>query len=72
MKLFYDKDSDCLYIEFQKDKCDGVIELEQGINLDVTPENKITGIEILHASKRLDLKTILSYSINEDLTTNII
>jgi uncharacterized protein YuzE len=45
---------------------EGAIEIAQGVNLDTTLEDKIVGIEILNASKKLDLKTILSYTIEVD------
>ena len=35
----------------------------EGFNLDTTSDNKIVGLEILNASKKIDLKTILSYSL---------
>jgi len=41
------------------------------VNLDTTSEDKIVGCEILKASKRIDLKTILSYTleVEKDLIT---
>jgi len=36
-----------------------VIEIAEGVNLDTTSEDKIVGIEILNASKKIDLKTAL-------------
>lgn len=64
MKVNYDREVDALYIKLSSKTPDGVIELSDGINLDTTKDEKIVGIEILDASKRIDLKTILSYSIN--------
>jgi len=66
MKVNYDREVDVLYIQLSKKKPAGVIELSDGINLDTTKDNKIVGIEILDASSRLDLKTILTYSIDLD------
>jgi len=63
MKIYYDKDVDALYIKLSNKKPDGVIELVEGINLDTTEDGKIIGIEILDASKKIDLKTILNYSL---------
>jgi len=39
-------------------------EVVDGINVDTAKDGKITGIEILSASKKIDLQTILSYSID--------
>jgi uncharacterized protein YuzE len=43
-----------------------LIEISEGVNLDTTSENKIVGIEILHASKKINIKTILSYELELD------
>jgi len=63
VKIYYDKDVDVLYIKLSHKKPDGVIEIEEGINLDTTEDGKIVGIEILDASQKIDLKTILHYSL---------
>lgn len=63
MKAYYDDEVDALYLKFGEEVPDGVIETSEGINLDTTLENKIVGIEILDVSKKIDLKTILSYSL---------
>ena len=42
---------------------EGVIEISEGINIDMSSENRIVGIEILDASKKMDLRTVLSYSL---------
>ncbi|NUO08887.1 MAG: DUF2283 domain-containing protein [Candidatus Brocadia sp.] len=42
------------------------MELSEGVNLDTTSEDKIVGIEILNASKKIDLKTVLSYTLEFD------
>ena len=64
MKVFYDDEVDALYIQFEELKPDGVTEISEGINLDTTSENKVVGIEILDASQKLNLDTILSYSLS--------
>ncbi|MCD6139338.1 MAG: DUF2283 domain-containing protein, partial [Deltaproteobacteria bacterium] len=53
---------DALYLKLGDDSPDGVIEISEGVNIDTTSENKIIGIEILNASKKLDLTSLLSYS----------
>lgn len=71
MKVYYDDEVDALYLELGDETSEGVIEISEGLNLDTTAENKIVGIEILNASKRIDLTTILSYTLEfqKDLTT---
>jgi uncharacterized protein YuzE len=63
MKVYYDDDVDALYLKLGEEDPEGVIEISEGVNLDTTAEDKIVGIEILNASKKIDLKTILSYSL---------
>ncbi len=66
MRIHYDHQVDALYLKLGEESPDGVMEIAEGINLDTTSEDKIVGIEILHASKRIDLKTILSYTLELD------
>ncbi len=63
MKVFYDNEIDALYLKLGDDKPEGVTELVEGVNVDVTPDGKLVGLEIIEASKKLDIKTILSYSL---------
>ncbi len=53
-----------LYIcKLGEDQPDGAVDIADGVNLDSTATNKLVGIEILNASHRFDIKTILSYSL---------
>jgi uncharacterized protein YuzE len=62
MKVYYDDEVDAIYLKLGDDEPEGVIEIAEGINIDMTANNKIVGIEILNVSKKIDLKTMLSYS----------
>jgi uncharacterized protein YuzE len=66
MRVHYDNEVDALYIKLGNQKPDGVVEMTEGVNLDTTSENKIVGIEILNASKKMNIKTILSYELELD------
>jgi len=66
MKVHYDKEVDAVYIKLGNQKPDGVIEISEGVNLDTTSGNKIVGIEILHASRKMNINTILSYELELD------
>jgi uncharacterized protein YuzE len=66
MKVFYDKKVDALYIKLGAKSPDGVVEISEGVNLDTTSDGKIVGIEILNASKKMDINTILSYHLEFD------
>jgi uncharacterized protein YuzE len=66
MKVYYDDEVDALYLKLGDETPEGVIEISEGVNLDTTSEDKIVGIEILDASKKIDLKTMLSYTLEFD------
>ena len=66
MKVYYDREADALYIELGEGQPDGAVEISEGVSVDTTQEDAILGIEILQASKKLDLQTILSYSLEVD------
>ena len=66
MKVYYDEEVDALYLKLGDEPPEGVIEISEGVNLDTTSHNRIVGIEILDARKKIDLKTILSYSLELD------
>ena len=63
MKVTYDKRVDAVYLEFLKLKPEGVIEVEEGINIDMTAEGKIVGIELLDATKKVSIDSLLNYEI---------
>lgn len=66
MKVHYDEEVDALYLNLGDEKPDGVIEIEEGIKIDTTRDGKLTGIEILKASKKINIETILSYTLELD------
>ena len=66
MKVYYDNEADALYLRLGDESPEGGIEIAEGVNLDTTSEDKIVGLEILDASKKIDLKTILSYTLELD------
>jgi len=66
MKVHYDEEVDALYLKLGDQKPDGVIEISEGVNIDTTTDGKLTGIEILKASKKINIDTILSYTLELD------
>jgi uncharacterized protein YuzE len=66
MKVQYDNEADAVYIKLGTQKPSGVVEISKGVNVDTTAEDKIVGIEILRASKRMNINTILSYELALD------
>ena len=66
MTIFYDSEVDALYLKLSNKKLEGVTKISYRINLDITHDDKLVGIEILDASKKLDIQTILSYNLELD------
>ncbi|KPK44420.1 MAG: hypothetical protein AMK74_05145 [Nitrospira bacterium SM23_35] len=66
MKITYAKEVDAIYIGLSSLNPEGAIELADGINIDVTSDGKIVGIELLDASQKVSLDTLLTYEIAAD------
>lgn len=66
MKISYDNRSNVPYIMFADKNPDGVTEAGKEINIDSSPDGKLTGIEIRFASKQIDTGAIFAYSIGYD------
>ncbi len=58
MKITYDKKVDALHLSFQEGIFARNEEVSEGIILDIGKRNKILGIEILDASKKIKSKNI--------------
>ena len=71
MKITYDKEADALYLYFQDGAFSRSKEVANGIILDVGKKNKILGIEILDASKRIKPKNMnyLNFQIPVEMPT---
>ena len=66
MRVNYDKEVDALYIELSTQKPDSVIEIEEGINIDVASDGSIVGIEFIDAAKKMPLDNFLKYEIDSE------
>lgn len=66
MKISYDKEVDAIYLKLADLKPDGVIEVAEGINIDVTVDGKIVGIELLDATKKISIDSLLTYEIEAE------
>jgi len=69
MKVFYDKEVDAAYLRLSTERPAGVIEVAEGINVDVTESGGIVGIEILDAKKKFPLESLFVYEYGSDLLT---
>lgn len=57
MKICYDCEVDALYLQFRRGKANKTYDYNNNIAIDVDEQERIIGIEILNASKVVDLKT---------------
>lgn len=55
MKINYDADTDSLYIDFSDSPSVDSEEVREGVVLDFDEDGNITGVDIQHASTKLDL-----------------
>ena len=58
MKLHYYPETDSLYIELKADAGVETREVSEGVNVDLAADGAPVGIDIDHASKKLDLTTL--------------
>jgi len=58
MKVFYDENVDAAYLKLSEERPSGVIEVAEGINVDVTEEGGIVGIEILDVKSKFPLESL--------------
>jgi uncharacterized protein YuzE len=64
MNITYDKDADCLYIQFQQGKVHKTRKIEEGILIDLDEEGRIYGIEIVGVSERMSLASLGKINID--------
>ena len=58
MKLHYYPDTDSLYIDFSSKASAESQEIREGIVIDFDKEGNISGVDIQHASSKLDLTSM--------------
>ncbi len=63
MKLNYYADTDALYIELKASPSSDSKEVADGLVLDFDAQGNIVGIDIQHASVKLDLSTLETSSL---------
>lgn len=68
MNISYDKDADCLYIQFQQGKVHKTRKIEEGILMDIDEEGRIYGIEIVGASERMSIASLGKINIDVPVT----
>lgn len=70
MKISYDDRADLLYLRFDDRKQELLNrQVAEGVVLDIGEEGKIVGIEILDASRHLDLERLLPVDFESSRST---
>ena len=67
MKIYYDQKVDAAYLQMSEETPSGVVEISEGVNLDLTEDGKIAGIEILNASEKFPLQSLFTYEYKPEL-----
>lgn len=60
MKLNYYSETDSLYIDLSSKTSAESVEISEGIVVDYDEDSQVTGIDIDNASRKIDLKEIIS------------
>lgn len=68
MNISYDKDADCLYIQFQQGKVSKTKKIDEGILVDLDEEGRIYGIEIVGVSERMSVASLGKINIDMPVT----
>ena len=71
MKIYYDSEVDTAYIEMSKNLPDGVVEISEYLNIDTDKNGEIVGIELLNASKKIQIETLFNHEIDSELLETI-
>ncbi len=64
MKINFDPKADAIRIKFQEGDYEESRELEEGVILDMTKDNKIMAIEILDVSEKLPVRALKDITID--------
>ena len=65
MKVRYGKGVDAAYIRFSSKRPQGAIEIDEGVILHVTEENKIVALEVLDASECFPIRNLFTLEVAE-------
>ena len=63
MKINFDKKADIMRIKFQEGKYEISKEVDEGIIIDMTKDNKIMAIEILNVTEKMPVKSLKNKTI---------
>ena len=63
MKVSYDSKANAAYIKLSNKRPYGAIEIDEGIIVHVTKDNKIVAIEILDASQKFSVNQLFKFEV---------
>ena len=63
MRIEYDAEADALYVQFKDVRPDDNVDLEEGVAIDLDEGGRLVGLEILDATDRLGLESLMNISI---------
>ena len=63
MEISYDKDADAMHIRFQNGTFSKNKKIDDLTIIDLDKESKLPGIELLDASKRIPLKSLIRFHV---------
>ena len=67
MEISYDKQADAMYIEFRKGEFAKTKKIDDFTIIDLDKKGNIFGIELLEASKRIPLESLLEVNVKNIL-----
>lgn len=65
MKVKYDKSADAAFIRLSNKTPDGAIEIDEGLIVHTTQDNKIVAIEILDVSQKLSVRELFKFEVEK-------
>jgi len=60
VRIEYDREVDALYLRLQEKYVARIIEIEEGLNLDLDDNGRLIGLEVLDATERYSLADIFN------------
>ncbi|MBM4344229.1 MAG: DUF2283 domain-containing protein [Deltaproteobacteria bacterium] len=66
MRIEYDPNADALYIRLSTREPTGAVEMAPYLHVDTTADEHVVGVEVLAASKHVDLKGLLGREVRVD------
>jgi uncharacterized protein YuzE len=69
MKVSYDPQADAAFLRLSTEKPHGAIEIDEGIIVHITDQDKIVAIEILNVSKKISIEELFKYEVENQIVS---